>query len=333
MRSKTVKGFTLIELIVVMAIFGLILATAMLLYRPSAKMMVESSVQESAQAVLTNVGTYLESEFASVERIDSYDTLGSRDGRVLDFAKKYYEGILRNGSDADPATAKYGSGQIHVMEIINDESTIPDPANPGSDKTVINSVIRTYVYNCNFATGAVTAVENTGLANPSALNQAYYQDNVLTIRLGEYDDTNWDDTTPPTISQLRSYVHPGGMSFSIKAESRRQFNGNVYNNYKAVTIPLVNILNMPVGSSYYGLNESVDSATGAHTYNITGLANVSNQEANSVAATPVTLNASRELNPDSNYRDTKLVGSATDPITSYMFIYSYGAEIDTTAAP
>ena len=58
-NKKNLKGFTLVELIVVMAVFGIIMLGAMRFLDPVSKMMKGASLQEANSAVVDNVKRYL----------------------------------------------------------------------------------------------------------------------------------------------------------------------------------------------------------------------------------------------------------------------------------
>ena len=59
-RNTKVKGFTLIELIIVMAVFGLLLFGVMQLIDPVSKVMKQSAIQENNAASVNNMKEYLE---------------------------------------------------------------------------------------------------------------------------------------------------------------------------------------------------------------------------------------------------------------------------------
>ena len=314
--KKKVKGFTLIELIVVMAIFGIILAAAMQLLRPMNKLVTQSSLTESGGANTGNIRTLLENEFASVEHLDCYNTTGSMDDRVLKFAKHYYEGVLRAGSTS--SAPNYGSGEIHVMIIDND--LVDDTDGDGNPDT-INTSIEEYVYNANFTMGAVTVTQADHIEN--AINMAAYNSFRYEIKLGTYEGDEWDDV--PSDTDLRASSSPESMAFSIKATSNREVNGSIHVFYDHASTPMVNLSN--ASRRYYSLDERQDGAaadplTAPHVFLIAPIGSVSNKESDA------TMTHSREFAYTGPIRH--LYNPTTEPIDSYMFIYSYGSEIDIT---
>lgn len=59
-KRKNLKGFTLIELIIVMAIFGILMTAVMQVITPLNKLSKRASIQEANAAVVDNMKTYLE---------------------------------------------------------------------------------------------------------------------------------------------------------------------------------------------------------------------------------------------------------------------------------
>ena len=57
---KRVKGFTLIELIVVLAIFSVIMFGAMSLMTPASKIMTNTENMENGSAAVSSISKYLE---------------------------------------------------------------------------------------------------------------------------------------------------------------------------------------------------------------------------------------------------------------------------------
>lgn len=321
--KKQVKGFTLIELIVVLAIFSIILFSAMSLMQPASKIMFSASTNESGNAYATNIATQLENDFASVEYLDCYNTIddaslgrqGLRDSRVMEFAEYYYEGILKSGSTT--AAPAYGTGIIHVMVIDN------TPTTDANGNVIVNSTIQKYQYDADFTTGSVSISEDSATTITSAINKAAYDDYNFEIKMGNWDAENWDDASVPMTNDiLNNASTAGGFTFSIRATTNRPRNGSIYSFYKQASVPLVNISNP--SHRYYGLNETLPVNPGDPiTFNIADIRTVSNLDAD-----PTLTNSRKHalvLPLNARYNPV----AADTKNTSYMFIYSYGAEIDT----
>lgn len=72
MKKKKLKGFTLLELILVMAIFGILMAAIMSIINPLNKISKRASIQEANSAAVDNVKTYLESSIRYSECIEAF---------------------------------------------------------------------------------------------------------------------------------------------------------------------------------------------------------------------------------------------------------------------
>ncbi|MBR7038191.1 MAG: type II secretion system protein [Oscillospiraceae bacterium] len=321
-QHKKVKGFTLIELIVVMAIFGLILASAMLLLSPTSKLMLQADMAENSAAQTSNISKYLELEFASAERIDCYNNLPNRDDIALEFAKRHYEGVLAAQSSNDPASANYATGRIHVMQIENKDITDAngDPAK--------NAEIHTYVYDADFTMGNVTVTEDTTAAQTNAINLAAYNTFNYEIKLGSYTEDTWTDV--PSMADLLASLTPANLSFSIKATTKRLHNDQLLSYYSVANTPLVNVQEYQshanANNVYFMLTETIDPATSVHNYNI-----VPATSAVSTKSSPIgsTLLHSREY-PVGDAINTGGILTTSNRIDNYTFVYSYGSEIDLT---
>ena len=323
MKNK-VKGFTLIELIVVMAIFTIILASAMQLLGPMSKLMTQAEVTENGSAYTSNIAAQLENEFGSVEHIDCYNTNTDMYDRVLKFAEYYYEGILRAGSTS--AAPRYGTGTIHVLVINNSNAATFDgttqPAAPSLNAPWRNAVIEKYEYTADFTTGNVTVnfVTPSSTADTEMINRAAYDDYNFEIKLGTYDESNWEEV--PSMTDLGASATTAGLAFSIKAMTNSQKNGSYYDVYGNASTALVNVANHSM--RYYGLNEALDSGSSdpdaPHVFTIAPIRSVSNQEANA------DMTGSRKYNMLFDMRND--FATTSNRIDNYMFIYSYGAEID-----
>lgn len=131
-NKKNLKGFTLVELIVVMAVFGIIMLGAMQFLDPVSRMMKGASLQEANSATVDNIKRYFEgtlryasSVYVHNGDLKEYDTGGnpvvitgsSEEDRqkkaVTNFVDSYFKD--KAGSDNKPIT-----GQVHVMKIDND---------------------------------------------------------------------------------------------------------------------------------------------------------------------------------------------------------------------
>ncbi len=313
MKNTKVKGFTLIELIVVMAIFGIIMFGAMNLIRPVTKMMVQSDVYEGGNAAVTSISNYLEGELSTAEYLIASNTIPSDNGVALveEFVKSYYEGVLKAGCTAD--APQYGKGKVHVMTIDNTQ----------------NGKISNYIYEVSFALGAPNVTLRS--TQEYAINKAYYDAYSFTIKAGLYEDNTFDPTQPDTYEQLIANLSTKETVFTIQASTERM--NTTYSFLSNATMSLVNIYNRNgkgVPGAYYVVNEEYDTTNAELTKKIVDITtpNLSKQgetySDNNGADHPFTV--SRQYGSVLTGSKVQYVDGSTD---GYCFVYSYGAEMDT----
>ncbi len=126
-NKKSVKGFTLVELIVVLAIFGILMLGAISLVDPVTKIFKKISTTEKTYSYVNTIQNYLEDSLEYSENIWVYtsDTLET-DGvagvsdielrnAVESFRKAYYDDIVKyNGT-----TTSFVDGKIRVLCLEN----------------------------------------------------------------------------------------------------------------------------------------------------------------------------------------------------------------------
>ncbi len=114
--NQKLKGFTLIELIVVMAIFSIVMFGALQLVRPVSKIFTSTYKQESVSASTDNIKRYIESNIRYAEYVRISDTAPSQDD-LVQFVDDYYNGMFYQRDNA--GTTEYVSGDLYVMKIDN----------------------------------------------------------------------------------------------------------------------------------------------------------------------------------------------------------------------
>lgn len=314
MKKKKLKGFTLIELIVVMAIFGVILVAAMQLLMPASKVLVQSEHYENQQAVVTNISDYLETVLAPAEFMDVYN--GNQNTQIIaeEFATHYYEGVLKKGSTVDvpiPAT-----GKIRILHI--------DNSGIGTDG-VGNSKITSYVYDASFANGAVSVLEDPTERIDNAINNAYYNNYSLQIRVGELNESNW--ASELSQSELMQSVTPEKTVFTIRSETNTAVNGTVHTAYTTTFMSLSNIFTYTSTKelNYYVVDEVITKDDPLET--ATRIAQIGTSMIGR-GDKPELLNARRDGTLSGFTRNTK-IDTHTEAIEDYYFVYSYATDIDT----
>lgn len=322
-NKNKVKGFTLVELIVVMAIFSVIMFGALQLVRPVMKMMIQADVTEGGNAAVSSISDYLENELSTAEYImarnalpattgEGTDTFALADTTIVEnFVRNYYEGVLRTGSTADAPA--YGAGKVHVLTIDNTE----------------NGKISSFVYDVQFDIGNANVTLDS--SQEFAVNKAYYDNFSFEIKSGLYDNNTFDVTQPDTYENLISNLSTQETVFSIRAVTTR--GGADYSFVTNATMSLINIFHREgkgVSDVYYVVNESFDPTTRTVKREIADITtpNLSRRGpgVDTNTNTPYNFTVSRQNGGVERGSMVEYVDGSTD---GYCFIYSYGPEIDT----
>lgn len=175
---KKLKGFTLIELIIVIALFSMIMFGAMAMLGPVSKQFSSTAKFESVRANLDNTRLYVEGKLRYADRIHIYSNYNALPANaVTDFSNMYWlNGHTDSSSgltyDRAAIDSSLSNIRIYVMEIHNDDA---------SYKGKIS--LRAYEKN---GTEVTSAYKNF------AVNKAYYEDYGFDINFGEPIDVNSD---------------------------------------------------------------------------------------------------------------------------------------------
>lgn len=230
--KKKVKGFTLIELIVVMAIFGIIMAAAMQILPLVTKMMVQADVHEGGNAAATGVSNYIKGELQGVEYISVYNKVPAEfsvsggsvtynvDTTTLQnwvnrFVNEHYSAIIKNDTSATPTSFQWAKGNpIHVMLIDNAE--YKDAGGNVLEYGMIRSA--TYTYDFEQTPSATNTTPFT-----VAVNRAYYDSYPMEIKLGEFADVSaFTSAGAENYDKLAAAVNNRNTVFSILTKVSRK---------------------------------------------------------------------------------------------------------------
>ena len=120
MKNKKVKGFTLIELIIVMAVFSVIMFGALQLIEPTSRIYTRSYNQENASAAVDNIKRYLEEELRYAEAIRIQGTEPTQE-ELVDFVNDYYNGKVyyQKKSDFDKLETVFSSELNSVAPLMD----------------------------------------------------------------------------------------------------------------------------------------------------------------------------------------------------------------------
>lgn len=156
-KKRTLKGFTLLELIIVMALFSVIMMMVMSFVDPVSGIMKKTSVRERTAAYADNISDYISksvkyAKFVRVfdggfcDKVDNSDII-EEDEAVKTFASDFFEDIVNK--DFEPI-----EGKIHVLRLLN----TPDD---GSKKGTIQEAVYTFK-----AGDSIPMVDYTDITNP-----------------------------------------------------------------------------------------------------------------------------------------------------------------------
>lgn len=121
MKKKIFKGFTLIELIVVMAIFSILMAGALALIDPVSKINKNASDFEKTNAYVDNIQDYLQNSLRYAENVWVYQgnmSDSELEDEAEDFRSKYYNETI---TTKDGSHAVYTKGNIRILTILNND--------------------------------------------------------------------------------------------------------------------------------------------------------------------------------------------------------------------
>ena len=247
---KRVKGFTLIELIVVLAIFSIIMFAATSLMTPASKIMTNAENMENGSAAVSSISKYLETELSTAEYLRVYGYKvgegtgpNNMDEKVADFAGTYYGGVLRAGTDPNATDPAYGDGVIHVLQFDNSNGGMitkwdytadfkptgfSTPANPG-ETAKVNKVSVTQVGKSNPVNKAYYDSYDFTIIPGTIQNIANFDEVYQSMKLGSkiWNDTNGnglvedDEKTNTTLSILTN-ISPANTVFSIRATRKEK---------------------------------------------------------------------------------------------------------------
>lgn len=223
-NKKKLKGFTLVELIVVMAVFTIILLVVMSLVDPVSKIMNNTSAKERSASYVDNIEDYMESsmKYAKFMRVyeggfcDVSGTPLTEQEAVTAFVDSYFDGYIDSDLNLisgkvrvikicnDPITTDVGAtvfGNGEVVETIWDFTAgdkytkiIPDPTIVPPDPT---KTIETYPVK---VAPVVTAAYADMLTNPEnymVINPEHYQRYSYFFKLGY----NTFDAVPDSVAE------------------------------------------------------------------------------------------------------------------------------------
>ena len=226
-KRKTLKGISLVELVVVMAVFGLIMSTALAMIKPVSDQYNTTAQFTSANASIDSISFYLESQLRYADRLWVYKNYKqgstaesiSYSDMVSQFSSEYclvpttktfnigvapdvkeYSATI-DRTAVDPALAS--NYYIYIMTIHNDKDCTIDGSTEPRGRVSID------VYEPD---GTYVATKS----NEYAVAEGFYKNNEFEIRLGEAqrnEDGVW--TKDVDGKQIYGPFNPGNFATTI----------------------------------------------------------------------------------------------------------------------
>ena len=126
-KKRTLKGFTLLELIIVMALFSVIMMMVMSLVDPVTGVMKKTSVRERSAAYVDNINDYVSKSLRYAKFVRVFDgelcdklntsTPVSKEEAVVTFVDDFFDNVVNDSYS--PVT-----GKVHVLELNNDDGGV-----------------------------------------------------------------------------------------------------------------------------------------------------------------------------------------------------------------
>lgn len=219
--KKTVRGFTLLELMIVMVIFSGIMFGALQLIDPVRELFLRTNNYESTATAVDNMRVYLEGNVGPVEFIHVYNgaLYGNESGgpqgiteaqAVEKFIDHYHlNRVVHDGSsNTAPQSCNYALVDVHVIKI--------DNTTAGEGK--ISKKV--YTVNCETLENSDVLKHSPTVENIEyAVNQTYFDNYTYTIELGSNGLPATYDNFSLTITAYPRLVTQHGMQMSESAST------------------------------------------------------------------------------------------------------------------
>ena len=127
--SKTMrKGFTLLELMVVMAIMSVLLLAVMSMTTPVSRMFRRTNVSENVYAAGDNITNYLQRTLQYADNVWVFDgnepEATNLSSTASAFKNTYYKHIVVGTGVADATSCKFVDGKVHILQLSNSDGKI-----------------------------------------------------------------------------------------------------------------------------------------------------------------------------------------------------------------
>lgn len=261
-KQKKLKGFTLIELIIVLAIFGVILSVVMSLLDPASKIMKKASTRERTAAYADNISEYITNSITYAKFIRVYDggfcvndaTESPLSGTLL--AQEQEAALDLVGEMLNDACDRNGNpvtGKVHILKFIN---------TPVSDADVNLEEGKIYESVYDFQAGARVVVNKDDPANPgSKIQVELVNDAPLILNDSNHVPVINRDVINPEHFEDYSYYYKNGYYTLDPIEDPDNYSKEGITSFAPVPVVYYNALNKirNISEMDYTLNISVIS--------------------------------------------------------------------------
>lgn len=192
-KKRILRGFTLVELIVVIAVFLILLVAATSILGPVSGVFKSANEYTSSVQIVDNVSRYIEDNLRYANRMEIVDQVSVTDDaayiptKIQEFRTRYCF-----GTDASKVRAsQYNPNEIiYVMKIDNPAGV----SDLNADE--LNSVA--YLHCGKISEWQYEAYTGNYITKKEwAVNELYYDDYSFTVNMGEWDDTSATFETSP----------------------------------------------------------------------------------------------------------------------------------------
>lgn len=214
------KGFTLVELIIVMAIMAILLVAVMSMTGPATKISKRAKLSDSTYSIANNVENYLQRTLEYVDNAWIFDSTDSRAGdipaTVREFKNAYYNHVCVGTTAGADGNTVYVKGNIYVMHLDNSTGQIHTTAYTfpnSSTNTITAGVGSTAIAELN---PAYFASDNRPFNVRYALNASELEASVVGGVVERNDETdayyvltsekNGETVSPSSINQAISII-------------------------------------------------------------------------------------------------------------------------------
>lgn len=214
LSKKTKKGFTLVELVIVMAVFGLLMVAVISIANPVSKIFKKAEFAEKSYSDSNNISLYIQNQLQYADNLVIYteDIENDVDNMVKKFAEDYYEGIVTKNvlsPSNDISATKYVDGNIYVLRLSNKDTD--------EDDSEGNKVQRGQIYLSKYPFTSYDAAEEGVKIDTDAaemlipqLSSAYFnasnKKNVFSYALGAQKLVSVDNYIPNSKEKLNAFA-------------------------------------------------------------------------------------------------------------------------------